>query len=273
MPDLDITGKTAVFGILSHPVAHVRTPMVMNEAFARLGLDAVMVPLDVAPKDLEAVIEGLRVTRNLNGLTVTVPHKVEMARLCDRVGESGRRVGAVNAVRFEADGALVGDNFDGQGYVAGMRAAGYDFKGKTVFQAGAGGAGMAIAFAVAEAGAASLTISNRTADRAEVLAERVRAEFPSCDVLGVEASVADPRFADLVINTTSLGLHDGDALPIDVARLNPAAAASEIIMIPEETELLRQAKARGHAVYYGKGMLDEQIKLIAKHMGVPLEAS
>src|SRR3546814_3840687 len=100
--------------------------------------------------------------RNLGGLCVTVPHKIELAALCDDLGASGRRIGAVNAVRFDdvpdagPGGArrMVGDNFDGQGYVAGMRAGGFDFAGKRVLQLGAGGGGMAIAIAVAEAGAA-----------------------------------------------------------------------------------------------------------------------
>lgn len=272
MPNLTITGKTALYGILAHPIDHVRAPSVFNPRYEQHGIDAVMVPFHVHPDGLAAVVAGMKAMRNLGGLTVTVPHKVTIAALCDELGASGRRVGAANAVRFEdgPDGTrrMVGDNFDGQGYVAGMKAGGFDFAGKHVLQLGAGGAGMAIAFAVADAGAASLSIANRTEAKAEALAHRVHDAFPGCVARGLPAD-ADPAGYDLVINTTSLGLHDGDKLPVDVGRLDPATVVSEIIMIPEETALLKAAKARGHKVHYGRPMLDEQIKLIAAFIGCP----
>lgn len=273
MPDLTISGKTTVYGTIAHPIGHVRAPTVFNAAFERHGIDAVMVPVHVHPDGLEAAVAGLKAMRNLAGLCVTVPHKVTIAALCDDVGASGRRVGAVNAVRFEdgPDGRrrMIGDNFDGQGYVAGLRAGGFDFTGRDVLQLGAGGAGMAIAFAVAEAGARSLSIANRTAAKAGELAQHVHKAFPACVSRGVAAD-ADPAGYDLVINTTSLGLHAGDPLPVDIERLDPATAVSEIIMIPEETALLRAARARGHQVHYGRPMLDEQIRLIASFIGCPL---
>ena len=269
MPELTITGKTTVYGILAHPIDHVRAPSVFNPAYARHGIDAVMVPFHVLPEDLEAAVAGMKAMRSLRGLTVTVPHKVTIAALCDEVGPGGRRVGAVNAVRFDEDRRMIGDNFDGQGYVAGMRAGGFDFAGRHVLQLGAGGAGMAIAFAVAEAGAASLSVANRTVERAADLAQRVHKAFPGCVARGLPAD-ADPAGYDLVINTTSLGLHDGEPLPVDVDRLDPATVVSEIIMKPEETALLKAARARGHEVHYGKPMLDEQIKLIGAFIGCPI---
>lgn len=268
MSNLTITGKTAVYGILAHPIDHVRAPSVFNPAYERHGIDAVMVPFHVLPEDLEDAVRGMRAMHSLGGLTVTVPHKVAIAGLCEEVGASGRRVGAVNAVRFDEERRMHGDNFDGQGYVAGMKAHGFDFAGKHVLQLGAGGAGMAIAFAVAEAGAASLSIANRTVGKAEELANRVHKAFPDCVTRGVAAD-ADPAGYDVAINTTSLGLHDADPLPVDVERLDPSTVVSEIIMIPEETALLKAAKARGHQVHYGRPMLDEQIRLIAAFIGCP----
>jgi len=268
MPNLTVTGKTRVFGTLAHPIDHVRVPSTMNPLYERHGIDAVMVPVHVLPEDLEEAVRGMRANRSLGGLCVTVPHKVTIAALCDEVGASGRRVGAVNAVRFDEDRRMHGDNFDGRGYVAGMQAGGFDFAGKHVLQLGAGGAGMAIAFAVAEAGAVSLSIANRTVAKAEDLAHRVHKAFPACVARGVAAD-ADPAGYDLAINTTSLGLHDGDPLPVDVERLDPATVVSEIIMIPEETALLKAAKARGHKVHFGRPMLEQQIRLIAAFIGTP----
>lgn len=269
MPNLDITGKTAVFGILAHPTDHVRAPQVFNAAYEAAGIDAVLVPHDVLPEDLETVVAALKVIRNYHGLTVTVPHKVAMAELCDELAPGGARVGSVNAIRFTEDGRMLGDNFDGKGYVTGMEKAGFSFAGKRVLQLGAGGAGMSIAFSVAEADTAHLAIANRTVAKAEALAARVHATFPGCEVVGVAAD-ADPSGYDVVINTTSLGLHDGDALPVDVDRLSPGTAVSEIIMTPVHTELLKRAEAKGHPIYFGKPMLEEQIKLIGAFMGCPL---
>lgn len=276
MPDLSISGRTRIYGTIADPIGHVRAPSVLNAAFERFGIDAVMVPVHVRPEGLDAAVAGMKATRNLGGLCVTVPHKVAIMALCDEVGASGRRVGAVNAVRFEdaPEGRrlMIGDNFDGQGYVAGMKAGGFDFAGRDVLQLGAGGAGMAIGFAVAEAGARTLSIANRTVAKAEELAQRVHRAFPGCVCRGVPAD-ADPAGYDVVINTTSLGLKDGDPLPVAVERLDPAAVVSEIIMIPEETALLKAAKARGHRVHYGRPMLDEQIRLIATFIGCPLPAA
>ena len=269
MPTLDITGKTTVYGILAHPTDHVRAPQVFNAAFEAAGIDGVLVPIDVAPQDVATVVAGMKATRNLRGLCITVPHKVAMAELCDELAAGGARVGSVNAIHFTDDRRMLGDNFDGKGYVAGMEKAGYTFAGKRVLQLGAGGAGMSIAFSVAEAGAARLTIANRTVAKAEELAARVRDALPGCDTGGAPADT-DPAGYDLVINTTSLGLHDGDALPVEVARLDAGTAVSEIIMIPERTELLKRAEAKGHPIYFGRPMLDEQIKLIAAFMGCPL---
>ncbi len=269
MPTLNINGKTTVYGILAHPTDHVRAPQVFNAAFEAAGIDGVLVPFDVAPESLADVVAGMKATRNLRGLCITVPHKVAMAELCDELASGGARVGSVNAIHFTDDRRMLGDNFDGKGYVAGMEKAGYDFRGKRVLQLGAGGAGMSIAFSVAEAGASRLAIANRTVAKAEALAERVRDALPACETDGVAAD-ADPAGFDLVINTTSLGLHAGDAIPVDIERLDPGTGVSEIIMIPECTELLKRSAAKGHPVYFGRPMLDEQIKLIAGFMGCPL---
>jgi len=267
---MTITGHTTVLGVISDPVAHVRAPMVFNPIFEKRGIDAVLVPCHVRPRDLADAVAGFKAQRTFRGLAVTIPHKVALAELCDALGANGRRVGAVNAVRFDEaeDGSrrMVGDMFDGQGYVAGMAAGGCDFRGKRVLLLGAGGASMAIAFALGDAGIAALTIANRTADKAAALATRVAAEFPGLSARGAGAD-ADPAGHDLVINATSLGLKPDDPLPVDLDRVDRGAEISEIIMIPERTPLLEKAAARGHMVYYGRPMLDHQAMLMMDFFG------
>jgi shikimate dehydrogenase len=265
MSGANITGRTRLFAILADPVAHVRTPMVFNDWFRARGIDAVLVPIEVPPGRLPAMLDGLRAMTNLGGFVVTMPHKTAMVALCDEATRSARLVGAANTVRRAPDGRLIGTVFDGDGFVAGLRAEGHEPRGKRAFLAGAGGAARAIAFALAEAGVTRLTIHNRTEAKAIELAECVRAACPASDVA---AGSADPSGHDLVVNGTALGLHADDALPVDARLLTPDMLVAEVVMLPETTALLEAAAAHGCRVHHGRHMLDEQIRLMAEFMGV-----
>ena len=148
-----IIGTTRVFGCIADPVGHVRAPTVFNTLFAQQGIDHVMVPIHAPADDLNTIIEGLRRLPNFGGMAVTIPHKVSLAALCDTLGAAAQLTGAVNAVRFDDDGRMHGDNFDGQGFVAGLQMKGHDPAGKSVLMIGAGGAARAIAPPVAPAAA------------------------------------------------------------------------------------------------------------------------
>jgi shikimate dehydrogenase len=212
---------------------------------------------------LADVLAGLRRMRNLAGFVVTVPHKTAVASLCDELGPAGRAVGAVNTVRRTADGRLVGDMFDGAGFVEGLRSQGHDPAGRRVLLLGAGGAASAIAFALAEAGARRVTVANRTRAKAQAVADRVRRAFPGADVA---VGDADPRDHDMVVNATSLGMRPEDPLPLDVDLLRQDVLVAEIIMKPELTPLLEQARQRQCPIHYGRHMLDRQVELMARFM-------
>jgi shikimate dehydrogenase len=259
-----ITGKTKIYAIIADPVAQVRTPEVFNALFERQQIDAVLVPVHVPKEGLEALINGFRMLKNLGGFIVTVPHKKAVATLCDEVGEAGQMVGAVNAVRREKDGRLIGNMFDGAGFVAGLKSQGYDPAGLRVLLLGAGGAGGAIALSLAEAGVASLTIANRTPDKAEGVMNRIVKLYPA---LTIRMGAPDPHGHDLIINATSLGMREEDPLPIDPRLLTPHMLVAEIIMKPEITPLLAAAKNQGCDVHYGRHMLDQQIQLMSNFIG------
>lgn len=262
---MNITGRTKLYGIIADPIGHVRAPMLFNALFAERGVDAVMVPFHVKPENLKAWADGLRATENFGGIVITVPHKLEIAKLCDELGTAGRLIGAINALRRDPDGRLVGDMFDGKGFVAGMRHQGFEVTGKRVLLLGAGGAARAIAFELAAEGVERLTIQNRTPAKAEELAAAVKAAYPKVDA---RAGSDDPAGHDTIVNSTSLGLKPGDALPMDVSRLTPDMLVAEIIMDPVETALLQAAKQRGCPVHYGRHMLDQQILLLADFLHV-----
>lgn len=256
---MKITGHTRILFILADPVEHVRGSDMLNRWFEAQGDDVAASPLHVAPADLARVLDAIRTMRNVAGFGVTIPHKVAVRALLDRLTPRALRVGAVNFVRRDTDGTLTGDNVDGVGFVDGLARAGVRVAGRSVLMVGAGGAGRAIAFALAEAGAASLVVVNRTAARAADLAAAVGAAHPACAVVAGEANLAG---VDLLVNATSVGMHGPDALPLDVSALTPATDVAEIIMAPEVTPLLREASHRGCRTVPGRYMLEEQIKRV-----------
>ena len=262
----DITGHTRIFGILADPIHHVKTPQGINRLLDTRKFDGVMVPIHVDSEGLGAMVEGLRRMNNLGGFVVTVPHKTAMPALCDELTPAAQRIGAVNVVRRTADGRLVGGMLDGEGFVAGLRSAGIEPAGLTAYLAGAGGAASAIAYALVQAGVSRFTVANRTPAKAEELIARLKEDFPS---VSVALGTGDPSQHDLVVNGTSLGLRDGDALPLNTDRLSPHQIVAEIIMQPAETPLLQAARAKGCRVHHGAPMLASQIALMAAFMGVP----
>jgi len=259
----EITGRTSIWGILADPIHHVKTPQALNALMENRGVDGVLIPFHVSASDLDTLVAGLKAMRNLKGFVITVPHKTAIVELCDEVSEQAKAIGAVNTVRREPDGRLIGEMLDGAGFVAGLRQGGIEPSGRNAYLAGAGGAANAIAFALAEAGVSRLTIANRTRSKCEDLQQRLNERYPS---VPVEIGTTDPAGHDIVVNATSLGLKDGDPLPLDVTRLTPDQIVAEIIMQPEITALLAAAKERGCRTHPGKPMLSCQLELMAEFM-------
>jgi shikimate dehydrogenase len=259
-----ISGGTGLLVVLGDPIAQARAPSLVNAALVARGRDAVMVPLHVRRDGLAAVIAGLRATENLLGALVTMPHKRAIVPLLDEACAEARQVAACNVVRREPDGRLVGTMLDGEGFVAGLRRAGHEVRGRRVFLAGAGGAAAGIAFALGAHGVAALTIHNRTRTRAEALVGLLREAWPA---LEVAVGGADPHGHDVVVNATSLGMQAGDPLPLDVARLGPGTLAADVVIRPEPTPFLAAAAARGCALHHGEPMLAAQIDLMLAFVG------
>jgi len=261
---IDVSGKTKLYGIVADPIGQVKAPEMMRKVFEQRGIDGVLMPMHVAPKDLSAFTQALRGIQNFGGMVVTVPHKTTIGVLLDEITAAARTVGAVNIVRREPDGRLFGDILDGRGFVAGLRLHGIEPKGKKILLAGAGGAANAIAFALAEAGATQLAVYNRSADKVRAMFARLAPVYPQVElVLGTR----DPQGYDLVVNATSLGMASADPLPLDANLLSAAQTVAEIIMAPALTPLLAAAQARGCRIQYGAPMLACQIELMADFMG------
>ncbi|MCO5733315.1 shikimate dehydrogenase [Rhizobium sp. SSA_523] len=258
---MEITGTSKIMFVLADPVDHVRASAVLNAYFAGIGEDIATSPLAVRPEDLATIVEAIRRMGNVVGFGVTIPHKVAILPLLDALTDEARMIGAVNFVRRNRDGRLLGDNLDAPGFLAGLSAHGLSPKGMRVLQLGAGGAGRATALAIAQAGAAELLISNRNATRGQVLADSVQAQFPT---VRVSAGPAPAGAFDLIVNTTPLGMKPGDALPVDLSGFTGSPVVYDIIVNPAVTRLMADAEARGSVTIGGKAMLDAQMALVAR---------
>ena len=259
-----ISGDTQIFVIFGHPTGQVRAPMLFNKQFEELAINHIMIPIDVAPLNLADVVNSMRGIRNIRGGVVTIPHKIEIAKLCDEIGPGGRATGAVNAFRYDKDGRLYGDNFDGVGFVAGLKAHGHSLEQKKVLIVGAGGAARAIAAELVGEPIDFLHVTNRSQDKAKEVVQIVKSVTETSKFYSIEKSEIDFTCYDFVINATSLGLSVNDPLPFNVSLLNLDCVVCDIIMKPEETSLLSSAKHAGMRIHYGKHMLDYQLSFIAK---------
>ena len=263
-----ITGKTKVFGVIADPIDHVRAPMVFNPVFEERGIDAVLVPIHLKPEHLETQMKALAHMPNMGGVCVTIPFKMDVANLCDELGLAAQMTGAVNAVKFEA-GRMFGDNFDGEGFTAGLIGEGHQLEGKSVLMIGAGGAARAIAAATAAQPIKKLGIANRTASKAEEIKAMIAAHHQGVEIEVVAHENLDKAASDydIIINTTSLGLHDGDALPCSLDHVSAHTVIADIIMIPEVTAWMAKAQEKGLTTHPGRHMLDYQRDLIGTFIG------
>ncbi|MBR0841005.1 shikimate dehydrogenase [Bradyrhizobium liaoningense] len=258
---MEITGKSKIMFVLADPIDHVRASAVINAYFRSIGDDVAVSPLHVLPGDLGAVVASIRLMRNVFGFGVTIPHKTRVIEHLDEITSTARMIGAVNFVKRTAEGRLVGDNLDARGFIESLLECDVAVRNRKVLQVGAGGAGRATAFGLAEAGVAELTIMNRDEEKARALAAAVVAQYPATKV---SAGRAEARAFDLIVNTTSLGMKADDPLPLDIEGVGPGATVSDIIVNPAVTRLMAKAIEQGAKTIGGKSMLDAQMVLVAR---------
>jgi shikimate dehydrogenase len=257
-----ISGATRLLGFLGDPVVHAKSPQNFNPRLAAGGHDAVLVPLHVRQEDFDAAIVGVMAIANLDGLVVTMPYKERLIPLLDEISPRARAVGAVNAARRTSDGRWTGDIFDGAGLIGAVEDLGLSPGGMKVGLVGAGGAGAAIAFALADAGVASLAITDRDDGKAASLCRRVAASGPLAPVAGR----FDVAGLDLLVHATPVGMADGDGVAIDIAGLTSRTAIVDIVTKPE-TPLLQAAAAIGCRHAGGGAMVAAQTRAILEFLG------
>lgn len=250
-----ISGKTKLLALIGDPVGHSLSPAMHNASFAAEGLDYVYVALNVGAEDLPAAVRGAAAL-GLRGFNVTMPHKRSMVELVDELDEGAELSGAVNTVVIEGT-RLHGFNTDGPGMIEACREAGIALDDRRVLLLGAGGAAASIAAALCDAGVGGLQIVNRNPEHAAALAEKLRAAGKEAEIEVHPTGALDGSVrAPIIVNTTPLGMEDGDPLPIPPEYLDRGTAVVDAVYRPgAETELVRQARARGATVVAGQRML------------------
>jgi shikimate dehydrogenase len=258
-----IKGTTRLYGLVGDPLTTAKSPELLNALFIEQRADAVCVPFRVNADDLSAFVTGARAMGNLSGVLVTMPHKQRMLAFVDELHPTAGQVGALNVIRCHDDGRWVGAIFDGLGCVLGMQWEGNHPANKSVLLIGAGGAGRAIAFAVASAGARTLAIFDVDERRADDLAKSVAAATGCSTHVGAP----DPHGCEIVINATPLGMKPDDPMPVDANRLEPGSIVVDIVNSPEPTPLCRAARARGCRTQGGRPMHEGQAVHALRFLG------
>lgn len=259
-----IRGTTTLIAHIGYPTDAFKAPMIYNPWFEHEGIDAVVVPMGVRPEDYAQVLKSLFMLTNIRGALITMPHKVSTLALLDECTPAVEIAGACNAIVRRPDGSLLGDMFDGAGFVRGVQRKGMELAGARALVVGSGGVGSAIAASLAAAGVGAMGLYDLHPASAEALGARLRKHYP---LLQVGTGSKDPDGYGLVVNATPLGMSEGDPLPVDVARMAPSTFAGEVVMKKEMTAFLRAARARGCEVQVGSDMLFEQIPAYLEFFG------
>jgi shikimate dehydrogenase len=248
-----VNSETLFYGVFGDPVRHSRSPAMLGRAFAATGINAVYGAFHVRPDQLGDAVRGVRAL-GVRGVNVTIPHKIEVMKYLDDIDETARVIGAVNTI-VNQNGALVGYNTDGIGYVRSLKEeTGVTVKGANILMLGAGGASRGVGYALAKELPASLTIANRTVSKAMEVANELAAVS---EARGIGWDEIDHIIgnADIVIQTTPMGMHPHvEEMPMDPSRLQSGVVVSDLIYNPLQTRFLREAEAAGAKTHGGLGM-------------------
>ena len=258
-----ISGHTRLLALIGSPVGHSGSPAMYNYSFEKLGLDYAYVAFDVKEDGVKQALDAMRLF-NMRGMNVTMPDKVEAARHMDELSPAAQIIGAVNTIVNE-DGKLIGHMTDGEGFVNNLKDHGVSVVGKKMVIAGGGGAATAIQVQCALDGAKEITIFNKKDaffERTLATAEKIRAAVPACvvNVYDIDDEVqlkAEMENTDIFVNATIVGMKpmDDQSIIKDLSLLRPDLVVADIVYNPEETKLLKDAKAAGCTCVGGKGML------------------
>lgn len=258
-----ISGHTGLLALIGSPVGHSGSPAMYNYSFEKLGIDYAYVAFDIKEDQVKEALDAMRLFK-MRGMNVTMPCKMEAARLVDELSPAAKIMGAVNTIVNE-DGKLIGHMTDGEGFVNNLKDHGVDVKGKKITVAGGGGAATAIQIQCALDGAREITIFNKKDvffERTLATAEKIKQAVPGCvvnvyDIDDITKMTEEIISSDIFANATIVGMKpmDDQSVVKDLSAFHPNLVVADAVYNPIETKLLREAKAAGCKCVGGKGML------------------
>ena len=261
---MNIDGNTELIAHIGYPTHSFKSPLIYNPYFEKEGINALVVPMGCKAEHYPAFLQSVFQLTNIRGALITMPHKVTTVGMLDEVTPTVKVAGACNAVKMDAQGRLVGDMFDGAGFVRGVQRKGFNLTGKRVMVVGTGGVGSAIAASLAAEKIAAISLFDVNTASCDGLAQRLVNEYPN---IQVKTGSNDPEGHDLVVNATPMGMNEGDPLPMDVSRIAPETFVGEVVMRTEMTAFLQAAQNKGCRVQVGSDMLFEQIPAYLEYFG------
>lgn len=261
-----ISGRTQLIAHIGFPTETFKSPMIYNPFFEKHDIDAVVMPMACRGEDYANFLPAIFSLANIRGALITMPHKVTTVGLLEEISTTASIAGACNAVKRNAAGKLVGDMFDGEGFVRGVERKGQVIADKDILVVGSGGVGSAIAASLAARSPRSLRLYDVNEASSNGLKARLLKHYPR---LAVTTGSNDPLGCDLVVNATPLGMNAGDPMPLDVDRLSPTTFVGEVVMKQETTAFLQAAINRGCKIQVGIEMLFEQIPAYLEFFDFP----
>jgi shikimate dehydrogenase len=260
-----IDGRTRLVAHIGYPTESFKSPMIYNPFFEARKINAAVVPMGCRSEDYAAFLKMVFRLSNIHGALITMPHKVATLALVDQASVSARIAGACNAVKVDERGHMVGDMFDGEGFVRGLHRKGRRVAGASAFVAGCGGVGSAIAASMAKAGVSRLGLYDVSAPAMNELMRRLQSHYPN---LEVAVGSAEPAGYDIVVNATPLGMEKDNPLPMNMDGIRASTFVAEVVMKEEMTPFLAAARAKGCDYQVGTDMLFEQIPAYLEFFGL-----
>ncbi len=251
---------TKIFGCIADPINHVKAPTLFTKLFQKQKINAIMIPINVSSHNLEKFFLGIRSMKNFIGMTVTIPHKTDVLKYCDFLEKEAIDTQSVNWIRIEKK-KIVGTNFDGIGFVEGLRNKNLTVENKDFAIFGIGGAGSSICHSLIRNKVKRLKLINRNTNKLIFLANKLKELKSNTEILIDNIKDYNISEYDYVINATSLGLKDNTDLIFDVKKTKIDCTIIDIVMDPEETVLIKEAIKYKRNFHLGKNMLEAQIKL------------
>ena len=248
---INLNGRTRLYPLLGDPIIYARSPDWLSKHMAKRGMNMISLPMEVPDGALAVVMAGLAATKNVDGLSLTMPHKITGYAHCATVSETSRMLGVISAIRRNKDGSWHGHTTDGDAFVKAQIDNGAKIEGVRVLVLGAGGAGSAIVISMLEAGAAEVVVNDVDPARARRIVDLLQAKVGQ----RVRVGSNDPTGFQVVSNATPMGMADGDPLPLDPARLAPGMFVGDVVAGHGETALMKAARAAGCRTADGDAMV------------------